>query len=231
MAAEVDKILKKWRETHANERGSITPPATLYHYTDAHGLHGIVFSSNDNEIWLSDFRSTNDATEGRHVRTLLGESVTKNLPQNAAAALGDFLHYPRGGIQDEADGMRANFHWVANNSDQRFLASFSESNNELSQWVHYGAGGKGYCIGVSTESLLNQKLTIGNATFKLQLIPVEYRLPVQTKKINEFIADIATCHEKHEPILNIHPRALSVMYGEFDKLLRWFGSAYSLGKH
>lgn len=227
MAIEADGIKKKWREIHANGRGSITPPETLYHYTDVHGLHGIVFSNNDSEIWLTDFRSTNDPTEGCHVKTLLEKSVAKNLPANAVAALGYFRN-PHGGMLAEADEMLANFMWIANNLDRRFLTSFSESENELSQWVHYGAGGTGYCIGVSTESLLNQEYTAGDITFKLQLIPVEYRLHIQTKMINEFIADIAECYEKHAPILSTHSRALSTMYGEFDNLLRWFGSAYSL---
>lgn len=219
MAAEVDEILKKWRSIHANNRASRVPPEILYHYTDVHGLHGIVF---DNcEIWLADFRSTNDQTEGRHVRTVLSEGVEKGLPKDAATAIGNIFQVPTGYPWDEG-------FFLVDSLEQRFFASFSESANELSQWVHYGAGGAGYCLGVMSQSLLEQMLTVGDFTFHPQLIPVEYDPRVQGKTVEKFIADIAKCHAKYISVLGTHFRALEVMYEQLRNLLWWFQRAFAL---
>src|SRR5690554_1212899 len=71
MLSDADAIKNRWECKHRNFQTSLSPPDNLYHYTDAHGLHGIAFEPG--QLWLTDYRSTNDPTEGKYVRTLLAE--------------------------------------------------------------------------------------------------------------------------------------------------------------
>ena len=218
MANECEALLEKWKIIHADNRQSKTPPEFLYHYTDVHGLHGIAF--NPRELWLSDFRSTNDPTEGRHALMLLEQGIKEYLPVTATSALSHVFHAPLGEWNE--------LFRIMDSLDRRFFTSFSESENELSQWVHYGAHGAGYCIGMRSESLLKQTITLEEHTLTPRLIPVEYSKDVQEATTNQFLKEIAGCYTKHQPILCIHERAISVMYQCFENLLRWFARAYAL---
>lgn len=219
MATATDEILKRWQSIYSHSRNSKPIPETLYHYTDINGAHGIVFERN--ELWLTDFRATNDPTEGRHAKMLLEKRILTDLPAVAAAALEHFFHAPPGEGFDE-------LYIIADSLHRRFFSSFSEMPDDLSQWVHYGDGGRGYCIGVSTEFLLKQKVIAGTSTIEPQLIPVEYDLEKQDETIKAFLADIASCHDIHEPMLRSHPIAVHVMYEFFANLLRWFSNTYAL---
>lgn len=152
---------------------------------------------------------------------LLEKSIEEHLPPVATSALNHVFHAQPGVAWDELSRF-------VDSMDRRFFTSFSESANELSQWVHYGARGAGYCIGMKSDLLLKQTVAAGSVTLKPKLIPVEYDSEVQVATTARFIGDIAACHEKHAQILCIHQRALGVMYGQFEQLLRWYASAYAL---
>ncbi|TFF20504.1 DUF2971 domain-containing protein [Jiella endophytica] len=118
-----------WREA---ERLSIVPShanshSTVYQYTTASGLLGIISSS---ELWLTDYAYLNDASELRHGLSLARSSFEKaaRFRQDAAAVL-NALGSP--------DITR---HRVC-------IASFSLNGDSLSQWRGYG----NIAIGFSTK--------------------------------------------------------------------------------
>lgn len=110
-------------------------PQTLWHYTDAAGMFGIV---NSRQLRFGDAEFLNDRTErgyGQALRKSIIEAVTK---------AGDPAGIVRG-IDDALD-------WLG--GDHLYLCSFSANDDEsISQWQRYGADGSGYCIGFNTTDL------------------------------------------------------------------------------
>jgi hypothetical protein len=110
-------------------------PQTLWHYTDAGGMFGIV---NSRQLRFGDAQFLNDRTERRY-----GQVLRKSITETAAAA-GDPSDVVRN-IDTALDWLRA---------DHLYLCSFSANDNEsISQWQRYGADGAGYCIGFDTAEL------------------------------------------------------------------------------
>jgi hypothetical protein len=111
-----------------------TSPQTLWHYTDAAGMLGIV---NSRQLRFGDAQFLNDRTERQY-----GQVLRKSVIEAAAAANpSDVVR----NIDTALDWLRA---------DHLYLCSFSANDNEsISQWQRYGANGSGYCIGFNTADL------------------------------------------------------------------------------
>jgi hypothetical protein len=119
-------------------RGVDSPhqPATLYHYTDASGLLGIVESR---ALWATDFRYLNRGEELLYCyQSLLAElegyefpllaAVRSRLDQICMARAAD----PTGGV---------------------FVACLSASRDEAGQWVRHGGDGGGFALRFDVERL------------------------------------------------------------------------------
>lgn len=111
-------------------------PPKLWHYTSIQGFQGIVSSGS---IYATDVRFLNDAEEFVHCRKVAEELVA------AMPEVGKF-NFP----------LRENLNWLVTeifksefldpNNAQVFVASFSDSEDDLSQWRAYSHGTQGVSI-------------------------------------------------------------------------------------
>jgi hypothetical protein len=107
------------------------PTGSLYHYTSAAGLIGIVQKGN---LWASDYRHLNDCQEYRlGVRLLQNEVLASGLDDEKRAVFDKLVAQAKRGC---------------------FVASFSESRDQLSQWRAYCPGGNGYSLGFGAQNPL-----------------------------------------------------------------------------
>jgi Protein of unknown function (DUF2971) len=115
---------------------AISVPPLLYHYTNARGLIGIVDAK---ELWATDARFLNDATELDHVREVVAA---------AASSVAEHVHTPHARML--CDRLR-----LIESTDvflgSAYIASFSANPDLLSQWRAYGDDGLGYAVGVSSR--------------------------------------------------------------------------------
>jgi hypothetical protein len=105
------------------------PSGCLYHYTGADGLIGVVENRN---LRATDYRHLNDRKEHRIGARMLQEEVrTSGLADNHRDAFERL---------------------VANTQKGYFVLSFSESEDQLSQWRAYCPGGSGYALGFEQKN-------------------------------------------------------------------------------
>ena len=121
-------ILEQWGDEHKDV------PRTLYHYTSADGLLGILKS---HSIWMTNLRYMNDFSELQYAH----EMIATVLKQKAAA-------------QSAGEILKEFFRRIDNTFDPYagdhdvFATSFCENGNLLSQWRAYGDKGGGYGVGL-----------------------------------------------------------------------------------
>jgi hypothetical protein len=108
---------------------------TLYHYTSAAGLKGILESES---VWFTDYRHLNDPSEVIHGIDM-SHDVIRDLKTGNDGRVGLFLDML-------ADLMSpANF----SRALDYFIGSFSRARDDLGQWRAYADNGRGYAIGLS----------------------------------------------------------------------------------
>jgi hypothetical protein len=112
-------------------------PDTLFHYTSATGLRGILESK---EIWATDTRFLNDRTEVAHGIDICRRELSS-----------ERLKHPFARICKVA-GSR-----LSDSSFLFFAACLCEEDDLIPQWRGYAASGAGYSIGFSTSSLVDVK--------------------------------------------------------------------------
>lgn len=123
---------KYFRTVEARSR--VTTPR--FHYTDFRGLEGIIKSG---QIWFTDYRHLNDATELMH-----GISLAKAMLMRRARVGG--LHGSLFGWIDDLLNKR-NF----SRALSFFVASFSKNSDDLHQWRSYADDGRGVAIGFTAK--------------------------------------------------------------------------------
>ncbi len=133
-------------------------PASLYHYTDARGLHGILESNslhathaaylNDSQELLYGIQIVNDELSGWVKRTPDEVKISwenLSMPDWATKILIKSMFFLLGaGIKQRTDAVRNTF--------GPFVTCLSESRDQLSQWRGYGRGG-GYAIRFDAQEL------------------------------------------------------------------------------
>ena len=137
LAAELWYAGRAWDQAWADRRK--TPPAKLFHYTDASGLLGIVTR---NELWASNAAFLNDATELLYIQGVLEDVLAELETEYDDAVVGGFLAL-MSGVFDRlySQGMEV------------FVACFCEGRDLLSQWRGYPSSDGGYAIGFRDASL------------------------------------------------------------------------------
>lgn len=122
-------------------------PKTLYHYTDAAGLKGIIESGTMRATHIA---FMNDASEYLHAVSLLTDSIrlakTRQL-SSLQRKLIEEIEQPVALTRPQDSG-------------PYFVTCFSSAENSLNQWRAYGRGEGGFCIGfdaVQLRSQLNHK--------------------------------------------------------------------------
>lgn len=230
MRADAKALGEKLSADHKKFQDSVSPPEFLYHYTDAHGMHGIAF--NPQCLWLTDYRSTNDPTEGRYVRSLMSQSFNKHFPR-------DFPWLFNGRSNANMDEASQAFGQDFSESLRpRLFTSFSERPDELSQWVHYGSNGFGYSIGMLSSKLLDKRLILETGPHKLifktdsltvepKLIRVEYDKSRQQELCDAAAQETAAFFSRHLQVLKPYAPALRRLEGAAAALLREFCDSYS----
>jgi len=110
----------------------------LWHYTDANGLIGILQSG---KVWATQVSCLNDTLDQRYFGQLIHRAVKERRKQNTDPQLEPLFR-----VADEALG---NLDFTAAG---RFVACFSEAEDDLAQWRGYG--GCGYAIGFRSQGVL-----------------------------------------------------------------------------
>jgi hypothetical protein len=111
-------------------------PATLYHYTDARGLLGIIESR---ALWATDFRYLNDGKELLYpYEPLLHELEGYEFPL-LAAVKSRLDQICMGRAADPTGGV--------------FVACLSATHDEPGQWLRLGGDGGGYALRLNVEML------------------------------------------------------------------------------
>jgi len=127
-------------------------PATLYHYTSAEGLLGIIES---NMLRAGNFSYVNDASELTYGRELARDVLVEEIgsvPNSTLRALSLRLQERILNINDESDF---------------YLCCFCSAPDLLSQWRGYGSRSGRFCIGFQYEGLVSpKKPLIGNVVYK-----------------------------------------------------------------
>jgi len=130
------------------EDSTIPKTSTLFHYTTAAGLLGILSTST---LWASDLRFLNDAQEAIYAQDLVADAVRgmKNPVLDPA-----HFAYGMGEPAVETFAQYQGFVLDALNSAQYgvYVACFCESGDLLSQWRGYGSD-HGYAIELNTDAL------------------------------------------------------------------------------
>jgi hypothetical protein len=114
------------------------PGRTLFHYTSASGLLGIL---KDGVAWASSAYHLNDTGEYRYAFDLIADLLNARIK---------FEHGPfnerYGNLLSELDGIPKGM--------QAYVASFSEEGDLLSQWLSYPQSPNGYAIGLSASHFI-----------------------------------------------------------------------------
>ncbi len=137
---------------------AITPPETLYHYTDSAGLLGIIGSpislpgteesvfgfergATFGTLWATDARYLNDAHELTYGAAALAEKLERHAEESRTPQVVERLRELAETVRD------GRFELTYGSDTERSLAHvtcFCESGDLLSQWRGYGGG---YAIG------------------------------------------------------------------------------------
>ena len=119
------------------------PQGLLYHYTDVHGLQGIITHQ---QLWATNIAYLNDSQEIHHA-----ERVANGVIYHRAQTASDpkdqevltFLYDPKG----------IPFDPPRRPAPDVFVTSFSQEGDLLSQWRGYCPNGDGYSLGFVPERL------------------------------------------------------------------------------
>lgn len=112
-------------------------PKTIWHYTDADGLIGILKTG---KIYATHISCLNDNLEQKYFGDLVLAEVKKQRPKNTEPELQVLFDVAMNALIDR------DFSAVPN-----FAACFSEAEDDLGQWRGYGGGECGYAIGFRPE--------------------------------------------------------------------------------
>lgn len=134
------------------------PDRTLYHYTDARGLIGILST---NELWATHARFMNDASEQSYAMEVINDGLKARLPETGDPWMKTF--------SEQANFLCSRI-WQAY---EPFLVCFCEQENLLNQWRVY-AGTTGYSIGFDSKALMGAGDEVGVFKEGFDLMKVSY---------------------------------------------------------
>lgn len=117
------------------------PPELLFHYTDSHGLQGIVQSQ---RLWASNALFLNDATELVHAGSVISDVLESLRAEANGEASRTFIE--RGQRSLRLDEMTGGLFEV-------YVACFCADGDLLSQWRGYPPAGGGYALGLCSRLL------------------------------------------------------------------------------
>jgi hypothetical protein len=149
-------------------------PETLYHYTSANGLMGIIESK---KIWTTKIQYLNDKSELELALDLIRDEINQQLKGSAGKKVR---------TDEELNEMLGALEGI--NTLNVAVASFTENGDQLSQWRGYSEIGKGYSLGFNSRRL--QAKVIENGHYLLA--PCVYDELKQRELVRELINSTAT---------------------------------------
>ena len=149
-------------------------PNILYHYTTLEGLLGII---RDKEIWASSIWHLNDTSEFAYTLDLVRGELKDGCFKK---------HKCRDAILQKLDLITQMYKL------RRYVTSFSEDDDLLSQWRAYGGKGGGFTIGFNVR-----RLRQAGATPEYQLKKCIYEREEQLEILEKGTHD---CAEKPDPV-------------------------------
>ncbi len=146
------------------------PPAVVYHYTGSAGLIGLIEKG---KVWMTKVEYLNDPIEESYGRKIVASVALEEAEKEADARITKFLRSVAKNIAEGALTYATDY----------YLASFSASSDDLTQWRAYGKDGWGYAVGIRVGE---------NGISDEHIIPVIYREQAQrdiTRKCLQLAAD------------------------------------------
>ncbi len=137
MANSLDEYLKEptnaaaWAEFGRQVPSG--PKRTLFHYTSLLGFHGIVSSRS---LWATDANFLNDPSEIRYARNVIDEAVSTVRDRFSSTVARDVFDFAVKSSFETSEGF------------DFFLASFSERDDLLTQWIAYTPAAAGVSLGI-----------------------------------------------------------------------------------
>lgn len=118
-------------------------PEKLWHYTSVQGFQGIVTSK---EIFATDIRFLNDRTEFIHAREIAAQVIAETNEYGPNS-------FPARYYSQKAVDLAFDAGPLSADRLQIFVASFSEAEDQLSQWRGYSQGSSGVSIAFTLDVL------------------------------------------------------------------------------
>jgi hypothetical protein len=150
--------------------------SSVFHYTDAAGLLGIISSQS---LFASDYRYLNDSTEGREIRNLILPIFEREVAEHTQKLVDKkwlqrefYDEYGRRGHQLQAESLYTSISQAADNISPFFVLSFcrhDENSDQfrhglLSQWRGYAEAG-GFAVEFD-ENMLDELLKAETKEFE-----------------------------------------------------------------
>lgn len=152
MTAEIQMdIIAKYQEILAYIPTIISkrPHQTIYHYTSAQGLAGILQSQ---KIWLTRWDCLNDSSEYLQIHDTIKRCIKKYRHAH------DF--YKTIEEWNELSRIEKQKKFYDEDNYDLYIASFSDNNDALNMWTYYTKSSKsdGYCIGFKPQNIFSDKV-------------------------------------------------------------------------
>jgi Protein of unknown function (DUF2971) len=163
-------------------------PETVYHYTTAEGLLGILSTRT---IWASNVQFLNDYLEVEFAR-IVTEAALRQLAAEVPSFVCDAFGYSQPSAVDE--DLRPLFKLVRETpSGASYVACFCNDGDILSQWRGYANRGGGYAIGISTKPFLDEAYDRSKATGTPAIpLPVLYTRAEQAESVWNLVKIVPT---------------------------------------
>lgn len=139
-----------------------TPPELLHHYTDQRGLLGIL---SDKRLWFTDIACVNDSAEFRYVEELFGEMIEQlKRDESVSQRLRRYVSLTESTV---------NGFFKLGAVPENFVASFSESADDLALWRGYSSTGSRYMISFRSAAL--QRLVPFGVVWRMRRVRYDVR--------------------------------------------------------
>jgi len=168
----------RWAEDNRQQfAGEINQ--TVYHYTNAAGLTGILES---NELWFTDIAHLNDPSEFTICRSIADNALREEMAQ-ADPATAVFCQEMLSGLES------------ARKAFAMFVGSFSKIGDDLGQWRAYTDNGHGFCLGISERVFAHTDIDI-NPLKNPVVIQISYDLSCAEDELRESIRQATSTIKK-----------------------------------
>ena len=157
---------------------SPNPPETVFHYTTAEGLYGIVESG---QLWATDARYLNDSSEVEYGREVLESVLRRWVQQNSGDRSFGAALLRR--LFETCNGPRAT------ERSSIFVVCFCEKPSLLGQWRAYSQTG-GYSIGFSCTPSMEQQFSRPAESCEMKFVKVIYERKTQEEILWQLITAI-----------------------------------------